>query len=457
MNRLLVVIAFAACLSLVGGTYRTGEARVLLQTAPTLGTASSFAVLGGQTVTNTGPTVVNADLGVSPGSAVTGFPPGIVVGGSIHAADALAAQAQADNTAAYNNLAGQSCDTDLTGQDLGGMTLTSGVYCFSSSAQLTGALTLDAQGDPNAVFIFQIGSTLTTASNSSVLLINGGSPCNVFWQVGSSATLGTYTTFVGNILALTSITLNTGASVSARALAQNGAVTLDTNTIGSAGCAAGTDVGTDVGTDIGEDVGTDTGTDDDQQTGDDTQQGGGDTGQTEMVTKTFQLTLYGDVPAGEGFYVQYLRQGDSPDLQEALVFCGELIEEEPEAPCEGNGTVYTVTADFEAGTTIDFEFGRHNADYTVVEEWWTGTETLATDWTNTAWYEFGGAGKGEDTQQGGAGDDGQQDGGSTDIGVDTGDIPDKLPAAGAGGLATGGSFVAAIVAALVAGLALRRR
>ena len=201
-------------------------------------TAASFAVLGGSTVTNTGATTVNGDLGVSPGSAVTGFPPGTVTGGTIHAADAVAAQAQSDVTTAYNSLAGQACTADLTGQDLGGKTLTPGVYCFSSSAQLTGALTLDAQGNAGAVFVFKIGSTLTTASGSSVLMINGGSPCNVFWQVGSSATLGTTTSFLGNILALTSITLNTGASVSGRALARNGAVTMDTNTVSQAACGA---------------------------------------------------------------------------------------------------------------------------------------------------------------------------------------------------------------------------
>jgi subtilisin family serine protease len=231
-----MLLGLAACSILFGGSYLVGEA---LPTAPSLGTASTFAVLGGSTVTNTGATTVNGDLGVSPGSAVTGFPPGTVVGGTIHAADALAAQAQADTTTAYNGLAGQACTADLTGQDLGGKTLTAGVYCFSSSAQLTGALTLNAQSNANAVFVFKIGSSLTTASGASVLLINGGSPCNVFWQVGSSATLGTTTTFVGNILALTSITLNTGAGVSGRALARNGAVTMDTNTIGSAGCATG--------------------------------------------------------------------------------------------------------------------------------------------------------------------------------------------------------------------------
>jgi hypothetical protein len=199
---------------------------------------SSFAVLGGSTVTNTNtPTVVTGNLGVSPGSAVTGFPPGIVTGGTIHAADTVAAQAQSDLTTTYNNLANTSCNTDLTGQDLGGKTLTPGVYCFSTSAQLTGTLTLNAQGNSNALFIFKIGSTLTTASASSVLLINGGSDCGIFWQVGSSATLGTGTALLGSIVALTSITLNTGAGVSGRVLARNGAVTLDNSHV--AVCSGG--------------------------------------------------------------------------------------------------------------------------------------------------------------------------------------------------------------------------
>src|SRR5579859_7801904 len=216
------------------------EASPLPLSAPTLGMASSFVVLGASTVTNTGPTIVNADLGVSPGTAVTGFLPGTLVGGAIHAADALVGQAQADTSAAYTSLTGQLCPAgnDLTGQDLGGKTLTSGVYCFSSSAQLTGTLTLDAQGNANAVFVFKMGSTLTTASASSIAMINGGSPCNVFWQVGSSATLGTSTRFAGNIIALASITVTTGVVISGRALARTGAVTMDTNTVGLVGCAA---------------------------------------------------------------------------------------------------------------------------------------------------------------------------------------------------------------------------
>ncbi len=204
-----------------------------------LGTAQSFGVLGGSTVTNTGPSVITGgNLGVWSGLAITGFPPGVVVPpGAIHAGDAVAQQAQSDVTTAYNSLAGMACNTDLTGQDLGGLTLTPGVYCFASSAQLTGNLTLDAQGNNQAVFVFQIGSSLTTATNASVSVINGGQDCNVSWQVGSSATLGTATSFVGNIVALTSITLNTTANLSGRALARNGAVTLDNNAITVPLCA----------------------------------------------------------------------------------------------------------------------------------------------------------------------------------------------------------------------------
>jgi hypothetical protein len=200
-----------------------------------LGTAQSFGVLAGSTVTNTGATSVTGNLGVSPGTSVTGFPPGVVTGGTIHLNDAVAAQAQSDVTTAYNAILGTACTVDLTGQDLGGLTLTPGVYCFSSSAQLTGTLTLNALGNANALFIFKIGSTLTTASSSTVQVINPGTNCNIFWQVGSSATLGTGTSFIGNILALTSITLTTGANVSGRVLARNGAVTMDSNNVAVCG------------------------------------------------------------------------------------------------------------------------------------------------------------------------------------------------------------------------------
>ncbi|MEO8955881.1 MAG: ice-binding family protein [Ktedonobacteraceae bacterium] len=212
-------------------------------TQPPLGTAGNFAVLGASTVTNTGATVVTGDLGVSPGTAVTGFPPGIV-NGTKHITDAVALQAQSDVAVAYVDAAGQPCDFNLTGQDLGGKILTPGVYCFSSSAQLTGQLKIDSQGNPASVFIFQIGSTLTTASNSSVLQINGTQACNIFWQVGSSATLGTNTDFSGNILALTSITATTGARFNGSLYARTGAVTLDTNTITRSPCAVPTPTAT---------------------------------------------------------------------------------------------------------------------------------------------------------------------------------------------------------------------
>jgi len=215
-----------------------GNGKVRAQAvAPPLGPAGSFAVLASSTVTNTGPTVVNGDLGVSPGSALTGFPPGIV-NGTIHLADGTSLAAQSAITTAYNALAGQACNIDLTGQDLGGMTLTPGAYCFSSSAQLTGTLTLDGLGNPGSVWVFQIGSTLTTAAGSSVSVINNVvvQPCIVFWQVGSSATLGAGNQFQGHILALASITVGAGtAIVSGSTLARTGAVTLDTDAI--TGCS----------------------------------------------------------------------------------------------------------------------------------------------------------------------------------------------------------------------------
>jgi type VI secretion system secreted protein VgrG len=217
-----------------------------------LGTAGSFAVLAGSTVTNTGPTTIHGDLGLWPGTAITGFPPGLVSGGTTHASDAVALQAQSDLTLAYIAAAGQLGGVNLTGQDLGGLTLTPGVYHFDSSAQLTGVLTLNALGDPNAVYVFQMGSALTTASNSSVVFANGGPVDGLYWQVGSSATLGTSTAFAGNILALTSITLNTGASITCgSALARNGAVTLDTNTIDTLGCGTTTGGGGGTGGDGG--------------------------------------------------------------------------------------------------------------------------------------------------------------------------------------------------------------
>jgi hypothetical protein len=203
------------------------------ETSISLGTTSSFAVLAGTTVTNTGATTITGNVGVSPGTAVVGFPPGIVLG-VINAADAVALQAQTDLVAAYNDAAGRTTTVTVTA-DLGGQTLLPGVYT-GGALGLTGSLTLDAQGDPNAVFVFQAASTLITGSTSSINLINNANPCNIYWQVGSSATLGTNSSFIGTITALTSITAQTGAQVDGRLLARNGAVTLDNNTIALATC-----------------------------------------------------------------------------------------------------------------------------------------------------------------------------------------------------------------------------
>jgi hypothetical protein len=199
-----------------------------------LGTAQAYGVLGASTVTNTGPTTITGSVGVSPGNAITGFPPGLA-SAPIHAGDAAALQAQNDTTLAYNFLASQPCGTTLTG-DLGGRTLVPGVYCYASSAQLTGTVTLDGLGNPASLFIFQVGSALTTASASRVALINGAQACNVWWQMGSSATLGTTTAFAGTLVALASDTLTTGATLVGRALARTGAVTLDTNVITIPAC-----------------------------------------------------------------------------------------------------------------------------------------------------------------------------------------------------------------------------
>lgn len=188
-----------------------------------------FAVLGGASVTNTGLSIVTGDLGVSPGVSITGFPPG-QVNGSIHNSDATAVAGHADLVATFNDAVGRIPDAGIIG-DIGGQTLPPGVFNAAAAIGITGTLTLDAQGDRNADWIFQIGSTLTTATASQVLLINGATARNVIWSIGSSATLGTDTDFAGRVLAQTSITVNTGATVNGQVLAIDGTVTLDTNTV----------------------------------------------------------------------------------------------------------------------------------------------------------------------------------------------------------------------------------
>lgn len=208
------------------------------QSVPPLGAAQSFAALGGTAITATGSAVISGNVGVSPGSAVTGFPPAIVQNGQIYTgAASLAGEAQNSALTAYNNLKGQACNSanNLTGKILGQtpgfLTVVPGVYCFDTSAQLNQILTLDDGGDPNAIFIFQIGTTLTTASSSQVVMSGGGRGTNVYWQVGTSATIGTSTTFRGHIIANTSITLTTSATTTGRVFALNGAATIDSTAV----------------------------------------------------------------------------------------------------------------------------------------------------------------------------------------------------------------------------------
>lgn len=230
----LVVLALAT-------TAHAGPPPVLL------GTADGFALLAGSTITNTGDSVINGDVGLHPGTAVTGFPPGIV-NGALHITDAVAMQAKTDLTTAYLDAAGRPLSATAP-PDIGGQTLVAGIYRTGSvpSLGLTGNLTLDAQGDPRAVFIFQVESTLVSATDSSVSLINGAQACNVYWQVGSSATLGTRTAFKGTILALTSVSVNDGVTVDGRLLARNGAVTLINDRISRSQCAPGISPGTGTG------------------------------------------------------------------------------------------------------------------------------------------------------------------------------------------------------------------
>jgi Ice-binding-like len=221
LRRLLLPLFVAALAGAIG------PLTALAATDPGLASAGNFAVLAGTTVTNTGPSWITGQVGVAPGTAVTGFPPG--TSGPQHKGDSVATTAQTDLTAAYTNAAAQPCPgtNNFTGVNLGGKNLVPGVYCQTTAPTLTGTLTLNGSG----IYIFQIGSTLVTASGASVVLIGGAQPCQVFWQVGSSATIATSTTFIGNIMALTSIAMQTGATLNGRALARNGAVTLDTNRI----------------------------------------------------------------------------------------------------------------------------------------------------------------------------------------------------------------------------------
>ena len=224
---LAALFSVGLLVALVGGAQAAS-------TGVPLGAADSFVVLAGAGVTDTGSTKLNGDLGTFPTTTITGLS-SMTITGTNHAGDGVTQQAKTDLVTAFNNAAGQGPTSPISG-DLGGRTLTAGVYNSASSVGLTGTLTLDAAGNANAVFVFQAGSTLTTASGSQVALTNGAQACNVFWQIGSSATLGTNSSFRGTIIAQQSITVTTGTTVEGRVLARDGAVTLDTNTITKPSC-----------------------------------------------------------------------------------------------------------------------------------------------------------------------------------------------------------------------------
>ncbi len=230
----LAALATVVLVTLVGGAAAAAH-------GVPLGIASKFAVLAGAGITNTGPTTVTGDLGTYPTTTITGAG-SLTIHGTNHAGDAVTQQAKTDLVTAYNTAAGEGPTSPITA-DLGGQNLSPGVYNSGSSIGLTGTLTLDAHGKKDATFVFQAGSALTTASGSSVELVNGAEACNVYWQIGSSATLGTGSTFRGSILALHDITVTTGTTVYGRVLARNGAVTLDTDTIHRSTCAATTPTG----------------------------------------------------------------------------------------------------------------------------------------------------------------------------------------------------------------------
>lgn len=231
----MAIVAAAVSALLVMATL-TSPLRAYAAIVPTigLGTAKTYSVLAGSTVTNTGPSVLDGDVGVSPGTAVVGLTRR-QVGGTIHRGDAAALKAKDDLVTAYDDAAGRVSNAQLA-VELGGKKLIGGVYNVTTEAQITGTLTLDGQNNPNSVWIFQVPTTLITATNSSVNLINGASSCNVFWQVGSSATIGVGSDFVGTVMALASVSVQTGTTVAGRALARNAAVTLDNNVFTSTRC-----------------------------------------------------------------------------------------------------------------------------------------------------------------------------------------------------------------------------
>jgi Ice-binding-like len=235
ISRLSIPVVVLAPLLVVALAITNAEAAA---TPVPLKTARRFAVLAGSGITNTGLTGITGDIGTFPTTSITGTST-LVLNGTNHGGDAVTQQAKKDLVGAYINAANQGPVTPVAGGILGGLKLVSGVYNSASSMDLTGTLTLNGQGRDDSVFIFQVGSALTTASASQVRLVNGAQGCNVFWQIGSSATLGTGSTFEGSVMALTSITANTGARVHGRLLARNGAVTLDTNRITRPTCATG--------------------------------------------------------------------------------------------------------------------------------------------------------------------------------------------------------------------------
>lgn len=240
LNNVGLIVLTAVFVFGVGGLIRAA-------TSVSLNTVDGFAVLAGSGITNTGPTTITGDVGSFPTTTQTGFS-SVTLNGINHTGDSIAQGAKIDLVTAYNNVAGQTPASTVPAE-LGGTTKTAGVYNSTDGTfAITGTLTLDAQGNPNAVFIFNMASTLVTAGSSGVVLVNGAQACNVFWQVGSSATLGTNSSFIGNILALTSATLTTGTSVNGRVLARNGAVTLDSNIITKSVCLANTPTATPVAT-----------------------------------------------------------------------------------------------------------------------------------------------------------------------------------------------------------------